>query len=157
MPRGRLTIARLLGLVVFCGIVLGGVRSGSNDSFKSIYTLTFVALIYAAIAARYRGPFWYGAAVAGWAYFLVGFGQWIETEPGFPPPQAVNRNLVTAIIPEAMSGLASEAERAAQSIVPPALARLDANRAGVCHCALTILFAYLGGRVSRVVARRSAT
>jgi hypothetical protein len=77
MTKGRFTIARLLAAICLLGIVLAGLRSGSNDWFKLIYTLTFMTLVYAAIVARYRDTFWYGFAVAGWAYFVVGFGPWI--------------------------------------------------------------------------------
>ncbi len=34
MHHGRFTIARLLGSIMFFGIVLAGLRSGSNDWFK---------------------------------------------------------------------------------------------------------------------------
>src|SRR4051812_23788071 len=104
MPRGRFTIGKLLGVITFCGILLAGLSSGSNDWFKSIYTLTFLTLVYAAIAARYRGPSWYGFAVAGWAYFVVGFGPWIGSPPGSEPLRAVNRNLDTAVVLEIVSG-----------------------------------------------------
>jgi hypothetical protein len=58
MRHVRFTIAKLLGVVLFFGVVLAGLRSGSNDWFKAIYSLTFSLQVYAAIAARYRGAFW---------------------------------------------------------------------------------------------------
>ncbi len=53
MHHGRLTIARLLGAIVVFGIFYAGLPSGSNDWFKLIYTLTFIAMVYAAIARAF--------------------------------------------------------------------------------------------------------
>src|SRR5262245_25907390 len=104
MHHGRLTIAWLLAAIVVLGILFAGLRSGSNDWFKVIYTATFITLVYAAITARYRGAFWYGFAVAGWAYFLIGFGPRIGSPPGSEPLHAVNRNIVTSVVLEIVSG-----------------------------------------------------
>jgi hypothetical protein len=159
MYQKRPTIAALLVVIAFFGVIFAGLRSGSNDWFKSIYTLTFTALVYAAIAARYRGPFWYGFAVAGWAYFVVAFGPWIGSPPGSEPLRAVNRNIVTSVVLEIVSGTMSRGD-----VTPPGYARplalmfkemLSANRDGICHCGLTVLFAIAGGSVSRAMARRS--
>jgi hypothetical protein len=159
MRHVRFTIARLLGLILFFGVVLAGLRSGSNDWFKSSYSLTFLMLVYAAIAARYRGAFWYGFAIAGWAYFVVGFGPWIGSPSGSPPPGAVNRNLVSSVVLEIVSDTMSRRDSPAWSTGPGRnLTRIIwANRGGIAHCALTILFAFAGGLVSRALARRSTT
>ena len=161
MHHGRFTIARLLCAIMFLGIVFAGLRSGSNDWFKMVYTLTFITLVYAAIAARYRGAFWYGFAVAGWAYFLVGFGPWIGSPPGSEPLRAVNRNIVTSVVLEIVSGTMSRSDSAPSATggpLPNMIRQMQwANRDGICHSALTILFALVGGIVSRIVARRSST
>ena len=161
MGHDRLTIPRLLIAIVFFGLVFAGLRSGSNDWFKLIYTLTFITLIYSAIAARYRGAFLYGFAVAGWAYFIVAFGPWIGSPPGSEPLRAVNRNIVTSVILEIVSGMLSTFDP-----TPPGAGGMatnmihqmhQANRDGICHSALTVVFAIIGGLVSRIVARRPAT
>jgi hypothetical protein len=161
MGRGRFTIARLLIAIVFFGIVLAGLRSGSNDSFKLIYTLTFITLIYSAIAARYRGAFWHGFAVAGWAYFIVAFGPWIGSPPGSFPLHTVNRNIVTSVILEIVSGTMSAIDAASPGAGGMPNNMIDqlrwANRDGICHSALTLVFATLGGLVSRRMARRPST
>ncbi len=41
MHRGRMTIGRLVLAIMFFGVIFAGLRSGSNDWFKVIYTLTF--------------------------------------------------------------------------------------------------------------------
>ncbi len=95
-------------LAEMVGVILAGLRSGSNDWFKSIYSLTFLTLVYAAIAVKSRGAFWYGFAVAGWAYFIVGFGPWIGSPQGTQPLRAVNRNLITSIILEVVTDKLSD-------------------------------------------------
>jgi hypothetical protein len=69
-----------------------------------------IMLVYAAIAARYRGAFWYGFAIAGWTYFVIAFGPWIGSPPGSEPLRAVNRNLVSSVILEIVSGALSIGE-----------------------------------------------
>jgi hypothetical protein len=150
-----------MGAIMFFGIVFAGLRSGSNDWFKLIYTLTFITLVYAAIAAKYRGAFWYGFAVAGWAYFIIGFGPWIGSLPGSEPLRAVNRNIVTSVVLEIVSGTMSGSDSAPPVPGGPATAMIlqmhSANRDGICHSALTILAAFVGGLVSRTMARRPTT
>lgn len=156
MRQSRVTIASMLGVVLFFGIVSGGLRSGSNDWFKSVYSLTFMALVYATIAARYRGPFWYGFAVTGWAYFIIGFGPWIGSPPGSEPLRAVNRNLVTSVILEVVSGalFRDDLPTPGSGLAPMMIMQMhQANRDGICHCALTILAAVAGGFAARIVAR----
>ena len=161
MRRGRSTIGRLLVAIMFFGVIFAGLRSGSNDWFKVIYTSTFFSLVYAAIAARYRGAFWFGFAVAGWAYFIVGFGPWIGSPPGSEPLRAVNRNIVTSVILEIVSGIMSTNETlsAGNGSVASHMFREmhSANRDGICHSALTILFAVVGGSVSKSLAKRPTT
>jgi hypothetical protein len=161
MKRSQFTISRLLAVIGACGIVLAGLQSGSNDWFKLIYTLTFLSLVYAAIAARYWPPFWFGAAIAGWAYFLIGFGPWIGSPPGSEPLHAVNRNIITSVILESVSGMIGASDRAqagtgvgtmgAGAIMIHKLR--SANRDGIMHCALTVLFACGGGLIAKRLAR----
>lgn len=158
MGRRRLTIAGLLGLILVLGLIFAGLRSASNDAFKSIYSLTFLALVLAAIAARYRGAFWHGFAVAGWAYFVFGFGPWIGRPTSFEGPNAVNRNLVSTVVLEVVTGTMARIDF--QTSGNQGMAGMtdfwlrQANRDGIGHCALTILFAYGGGWVARALARR---
>jgi hypothetical protein len=158
MPRRRITLAALLGVVCFCGVILAGLRSGSNDAFKVIYTLTFLILVYAGMASRYRGPFWHGFAVAGWALFVVGFGPWIGSVSGMEALRTVNRNLVSSVLFEIVSMTVQRSDPLPTlnpAVSMMILQNIEANRNGITHCALTILFAYVGGLVCQGVARRS--
>ncbi len=162
MRRSRFTIAGLLGVIVILSMIFAGLRSGSNDWFKLIYTVVFIALVYAAIAARYLGPFWYGFAVAGWAYFLIAFGPWIATGSASSPQHGVNRSIITSVVLEIVSAIMFRMDFvAAGNALPPTdaasmmiLNLRSANREGISHCALAILFALAGGWVGRVVAKR---
>ncbi len=161
MPRSRFTIAGLLGVIVILSMFFAGLRSGSNDWFKLIYTLVFLTLVFAAIAARYRGPFWYGFAVAGWAYFLIAFGPWIATHPGGEPLHAVNRNIVTSVVLEIVAAIMFRFDAMATGGPVPVtdiasmmiLKLREANRDGITHSALTILFALAGGWLARWMAK----
>jgi hypothetical protein len=153
----RFSLAGLLRVVTICAILCSfivALRSGSNDSFKSFYTLTFTTLLYAAIAARYRGAFWYGFAIVGWAFFLVGFGPWAmgpHSSEG-----ASNRNLSSSVVNEAVSGyLTFRVESANANIFGRELIRF--NREGICHSALTIIFAIVGGAIAHRMARHATT
>jgi hypothetical protein len=164
MRKNRFTIARLLGAIVVLAMIFAGLRSGSNDWFTLIYTLVFLTLVYSAIVARYRGAFWHGFAIAGWAYFLIGFGPWIGGLPAPEPQQAVNRNIVTSVVLEIVTGIMYRVDAAALGDALPPTDRASimisnlrsANRDGICHSALTILFAWVGGFVSRTVAKRGS-
>lgn len=150
----RFSIARAIGVIFLLAMVLAGMRSGSNDAFKSIYSLTFVMLLYAAIVARYRGPFWHGFAVVGWAYFLFTLGPWMGS-----PPRPDNRNLISNIIPEILGGVFAANDPPPIRFNPRlASMRIDllrANREGICNAALTLLFASIGGYAAGRLARPS--
>lgn len=167
MQKRRLTIARLLGVILFCGIIFAGLRSGSTDWFKSIYSLTFLILVYAGIAARYRRAFWYGFAVAGWAYFVIGFGPWVGSSfptgahasmvwTGTRPPGEVNTELLSSLALDFVAGLMARQDSAVLEsglLIGPSLDQLRwENRDGIGHCVLTILFGFAGGWVARRLA-----
>jgi hypothetical protein len=82
MGRHRFPIAALMAGVVFLALGLAVLRSGSFACFRASYAVTLLALLLAIVAARYlpsgEGAFWFGFAVFGWGYFLIGIGPWTE-------------------------------------------------------------------------------
>jgi hypothetical protein len=82
MGRHRFPIAVLMAGVLFLALGLAVLRSGSFVCFRAVYAATLLALLLAIIGARYRpvreGAFWFGFAVFGWGYFLIGIGPWTE-------------------------------------------------------------------------------
>src|SRR5262245_1687641 len=141
----RFSIAAVLALTLFAGLVFGALRSGATIWFQSIYTLTFVILLFAAIAARYRGAFWYGFAIVGWAYFVLGFGPW-----NYSGGYALSRGLLISSIAEKPAAFLQD-ERLPTKVRD----EYRLNRVGVCQISLTIPLALVGGVVSVLVASGS--
>ena len=150
MLRSRLTIASLLVAIVYCGFVFAGLRAGSGAWLKLIYTLTFGSLVYAAIAAKYRGAHWYGFATAGWAYFLTGIIPWINLSSPVEPRIAVNAGHLTSAVYEFVIDMHPPEETI--PALPYDEARAAVCRVAICHCALTILLGLAGGWVAAALA-----
>ncbi len=73
--RPRVSIRRMLALIVAFGIALAALRSPSNLGANALLTLTLAALVVSVInfvysRARVRA-FWVGFLIAGSAYFLL--------------------------------------------------------------------------------------
>jgi hypothetical protein len=154
MPQRNLTIASLLIAVVYFGVVFAGLRSVTLGLMQLIYTCTFAALVYAAIASKYRGPYWHGFAVAGWAYFLTAMVPWLTSPFSFDPYVALN----VAHLTTPLYGLANDFLAASD---PDALSRVGGNQAvayrmTICHCGFTIVLAIAGGGIAVALARKQA-
>lgn len=154
MVRFRVSMAGLLLVVLFAGLVFAALRSGSDAWTRTIYTATAAGLLFGAVAARYRGVFWHGFAVVGGGYFVLGFGPWIDHPPG-AEGRGLNRNLSTSVVVDLV----------VESLTPPDtpppghsgdyyLARegQKANLRGITHSALTVLLAVGGGGIARALA-----
>jgi hypothetical protein len=148
MYRLRLTIASLLVVIAFCGVILAGLRSGTTVWMRTIYTATFVALIFATIAAKYRGAFWYGFSVAGWAYFLLAIDPWFDSSVA-DPSHLGNIGLLTSAVNVAVNQWLSDREPGSLDFIDAMVCRLT-----ICHCALTIPFGLTGGLISGAMAGR---
>ena len=161
MGRFRVSLAGLVLAVFYVGLVFAALRAGSDAWMRSIYTLTAALLVFAGMAAKYRGVFWHGFAVAGVGYFVIGFGPWIATAPG-AEGRGLNQNLSTVVIIDAV----------VDAVIPPDhpppghnsgyyLTRESqkANLRGITHSALTMFVAAGGGFLARALtagARRRA-
>lgn len=73
--RPRFSIARLIVVIVACGVVFAALRSPSNLWANALYSAAFGALLVGLIRfALTRGrvrAFWAGFLIVGWAYFAV--------------------------------------------------------------------------------------
>jgi hypothetical protein len=116
---------------------------------KVIYTATCMTLAYAAIAARYRGAFWFGFSLAGWAYFLMAIAPWVHSDSSaaYSSRVKLNEGLLTSAIYVVVNNLVEAKD------VQEAAIRATGYRKAICHCAITILFALAGGSVSAAMAR----
>jgi hypothetical protein len=77
MGRLRIPLAGMLVAVVFAAMACAALRSGSSFWFGSFYTMTIVALIAARFRRGAERAFWYGFAVFGWGFFLLGSGRFM--------------------------------------------------------------------------------
>ena len=151
----RYRLRTLLITVSFCAVFIAALVSGSNDWFKVVYSVTFGCCVLATLNAK-RSAYCYGFAVVGWAFFIVGFSPWSDPARS---NGVVNRSLLTAIIPECLSALCGiiDFQSANASQMDSAMLELRrANRTGIAHFALTLLFAQLAGYLMTIRERRGA-
>src|SRR4051812_30689148 len=82
--RTRSSLLTLMIVVLVSAVLSAALRSGSEQWFRTIYTITAVSLVLATLAARFRGEFWFGFALFGWSHYLLGFGPWMAppSSPG---------------------------------------------------------------------------
>src|SRR5215469_5613287 len=90
MGRARVTIAGMMGAVLVTACWLAALRSDKLDALRWFYALTIAILLLAVLAARLaraeRRPFWFGFAVFGWAYLLLGLGLRPQLPSAWGPP-----------------------------------------------------------------------
>jgi hypothetical protein len=82
MGRFRLTVAGLMGLVVYAAAGLAAVKSPTPAWAGTMLMLALTALAIATIGAVYRRHFAFGFAVVGWGYLAVVFGPWLDARVG---------------------------------------------------------------------------
>ncbi len=134
MSRSSLSALAFMLAQVPIGLALAALRSlqaGQTSYFlyyQILYTLIVVTLGVSAIAARYRGPFWFGFSVAGWVYFALAL--WNSSQ-----------NLVTTRILENLAMLAYAREMGDDSSSEPNIVAV----AHVGHLILTLVIATAGG------------
>jgi hypothetical protein len=147
----RSSVLGLMSVVAFLAFGLAALRAGSDAWFRTAYTLTVLILFAAAIAARYRGPFWYGFALVGWGYFVLGY--WYGPETHFDhfvqlPYPTLNPSLLTSYwLNSACEAMVQKTREGASWDIR--LFQL-ANTKGIAHSLLTLLLAVAGGIAARL-------
>ncbi|MGC8641786.1 MAG: hypothetical protein ACP5XB_18110 [Isosphaeraceae bacterium] len=157
----RFTLASLMGYVLLLSVQLAAIAAGTQTWSQIVYTLTVFLLLLSSIATRGGNSFWYGFALVGSGYFLIGFGPWFNQICNADPPLAFyhpNDGLFTSVL----------IYRAAESSVPflppgdPQYGNREtihahrvAYTAGIAHSILTVALAVCAGLVSSVFGRRS--
>jgi hypothetical protein len=104
MKRLRTSVLGLVLIVAAFAMAFAALRSGSDIWFGTVYTFTVVLLLLTVIVARFRRgdekAFWFGFAVFGWGFFLLGFGLWMNPLASFEfeegEPNRLNPNLLTS-------------------------------------------------------------
>ena len=151
MKRFRFTLAQLIAVVLVVGFGFAAMRSGSDLCLRLSWTFTASVLLAAAIAARYRGAFWYGFAMVGWGYFLLGSVAWTGMQhTQFPDHATLNRMLFSNDLNVYLCSYVPEFHTEGFS------SNLDVERCRnievICHSLLTLAFAPIGGMLALLIA-----
>lgn len=81
-PWFRVPILAIVLIVASLAIAFTALRTASQAWHEVTYTFTVLALLTAMLASRFRRgserAFWYGFAVFGWAFFLLGYRPWMN-------------------------------------------------------------------------------
>jgi hypothetical protein len=149
----RLSLASAMMILVVIALECLALRSGTHRAFRWAYTLTVLSLLASTVAARDRGPFWYGFAVVGWGYFLLGVGPWAAILPNSPiAERRVNYSLLTSYwLDTICNALVVEPtppeppESAGATPIAYLVAQRQLNTVAIGHTALTFVFAFAGG------------
>lgn len=157
----RASVKDMMGFILLASVGLGAFRSGSVLGFKLLYTLTIMALSFAALAAKYfGGDGWLGFALFGWGYFLLGLGPFEPSHTYLVGPSP-NPNLPTHDLVEYLIEHASKIPESRK--LPPgssyddsmkAFARTRSTR-GSAHLMLTWLSAWAGSYITTAFAAAS--
>jgi hypothetical protein len=98
----RLSILPSMIVTLFIAVGLTAFRSGSDDWFRSLYTIAVSILFLTAMVAKFsRGAvsaFWLGFSAFGWCFLFLGFGLSNRSEldmDGFSDQELVSNSLIT--------------------------------------------------------------
>src|SRR5262245_46740229 len=182
MPRFRISLATLLGLIALIALGLAGMTSGSRLWTAVAATLTLAVLLTAILAAFLLAgserPFWVGFALFGWTYLLLVNWDWIGGQFGHDLTASLS-DIAESLVPEVgvtappfpASGPSSPtsalwmsrqptANPARPVFTPVELVRQRQIKIGnlvqISRMVLSLLFAWLGGSIARALAERRA-
>jgi hypothetical protein len=151
----RVSTLALMAVTLLFALGFAALRSGSELWFSAVYTLTVALLLVAVVAARYRrgdeAAFWFGFAVFGWGYFLLGLGPWTNTDSSLSESigGSFNENLLTSKL---ILFLVARLRTATNDL--EAIDKITANTIGISHLLVTLVLALLGGVIAILVRRR---
>lgn len=173
MREFRLSVSGMLAAIAVLGVWIASIRTASALWLSVIATATLTVLLYSVLSAYYgRGPtraFWCGFALFGWVYLVLVSWDWIGGPLGhdltgglrevaerlFPPDPTL------AAARTVMSG--GNLRTAPFRALPPGFDYYEVNqqrevRIGnfvqIGRMTLSLLFALLGGVITRSVAGR---
>ena len=149
----RLTISGLMTVVVLAAVGFAAMRSGSDLWLRLIYSLVALALLTATILARYHGAFWYGFAIFGWGYFLLGLGPWVGlASTRTPENQPLNQMLLSYDVANYLCSFITDYQPEGQLNRSDVM--LSRNMQAICHSILTLPFGFTGGCIAWLLASK---
>jgi hypothetical protein len=176
----RVSVAGLMGVVLFCGAGFAALCAPSRLLASAMFSAVLVILgLVTALSRRGRGgprPFWRGFAACGWAYLLVTCGPWFRTEVG---PYLITTAVLDVAYPRILADPSKAADYAILRITYPVESRwriwrdvdqhidrgivnsnyivsASASYLRIGHSLFTVVAAYAGGCVAVLLAARDA-
>ena len=154
MKRFRTSILGLLIVVAAFAMAFAALRSALNLWFGAVYTFTVIVLLLTVMLARFqRGDekaFWFGFALFGWSFFLLGFGPWMNLlADGEGAEELLNPNLLTS---KAIFFLVSRFRKKPDDFQD--IEKITANTIRIAHLLTTLCLALCGGMIGAMVRRR---
>jgi hypothetical protein len=161
MGRFRITIARLLLIIVYFGVGFAAMRSPSWIWASTLFSLVTTSLAAATLTALYRPgarrAFWTGFAFCGWLYLGLSSYPWSGSGMS---PLIITSALMDLLYPKigdvsGMRGAAATTESIWEYWSEPPRGAIPFNWAipepyrVICHSLLTPIAALLGGLLAR--------
>jgi hypothetical protein len=150
----QLPILALVLIVATFAIAFTALKTASELWYDAFYTFTAVVLLAAVFAARFRRrnekAFWFGFAVFGWAFLVLGLGPW----PNFDGDDdgvaiAVNKHVLTSrVILFLVPYLRAKTDDLAH------IDKITTYTIGVAHLLTTLAIATAGGILAIVIRER---
>ncbi len=110
----QLSILALILVIVACAMAFTALKTATDLWYGSFYTFTTIVLLSAVIAARFRRgnekAFWFGFAVFGWCFFVVGLGPWPNSFDDGGDGMGIALNQNSSSLSRPFLGTLSEAE-----------------------------------------------
>jgi hypothetical protein len=151
----QLSILACIVIIVACAIAFTALKTASHVWYSTFYTFTTILLLSAVIAARFRRgnekAFWFGFAVFGWCFFVLGLEPWPNPldDEGDGVGIALNRNLLTSrVILWLVPYLRAKTDDLG------AIDRITTNTIGIAHLLITLGIAIGGGVLAFRIRRR---
>jgi hypothetical protein len=146
----------LILIIAVCAIAFTALKRASDLWYGAFYTFTALLLLSAVIAARFRRgsekAFWFGFAVFGWAFFVLGLGPWPSVNVDDPTDNSgisLNPHLLTSrVILYLVPYLRLQTDDVAQ------IDKITTNTMGIAHLLITLAIAPIGGTLAIVIRRR---
>ncbi len=155
LPAIKTSILALVLVVAACAMAFTALRTGSRLWYTVLYTFTAFLLLTAVLCARFRRgnerAFWFGFAVFGWGFFLMGLGTWMNpfADSDEPAGNTLNPNLLTTrVILFLLPYLRTDTNSLTQ--INP----ITENTIGIAHLLVALILALVGGILAVLLRRR---